>query len=705
MSIIAGSLVYRAAHPAWCWLCRAARDALVGRFFLAVVRVVSRIAADSGTLGSSRVVSRRLSCTGHSLSVLALSRPYLWFRRTVGGGPLGRAARAGEVRLSRSRFGRGSWVRVVGAGVFALGCGRLGLLLAQGSTTVGSSGIPLATPGLRLIAPVFVLLAGGAMLLSGPKLVSAFPGSLTGRSVGIVTGSPPLGAAPRLADRAEDADRVGDAGERTWDRWVVCAAALFAAAAGVLGGLTLGSGPALLVLVVLVICAVAALLLRPELILLAVAAFPWLDWVARRALGGLGPLWDEALLLISIGLLLWCVIVLRRWELWTVPITLPLVLAFATGIGSVVVNQVPGDVGLYALRILFEPLLFYFLGFLFPKDRRWVRAAIAVFVLTGLTLALHGLYQYLTKAPMPASWVDVRETGIGTRAYSIIRNPNGLGAFLLLGAMVSLSSALAPRCRAVSRLLWGAACVIHLAGIAVTFSRGAWIGLAAGIVALLVIAYRRYLVPVAAAGVVAWFVLPSVFVERFTFAFSSAYIAKSSAAGRLYMWRMALDYAGRHPWFGVGLGTFGGTSAVTFGYGRLWVDSFYLQLAAEGGLLLLAFFLWLLLRAVKGLARGYGKTRDPSLRAVGAGAIAGFIAVAVANLTASVWETLTVGVAFWFLAGLITSTTLHEGVVPGHPEAADAVGTAETAETAEATASAEAIETSEAAAAPPIRET
>lgn len=670
MSIITGSLVYRAAHPAWRWLCRAGRDALVGRFFLAVVRVVSRVAADSGTLGNRRVDSRRLGPAGHSLSVLALSRAYLWLRRTIGGGPLGRAARAGEGQLSLSRFGRGSWVRVVGAGVFALGCGRLGLLLAQGNTTGGSSGIPLATPGLRLVIPVLVLLAGGAMLLSGPRLVSAFPGSLTGRTVGIVTGSVLLGGAPHLADRA------ADAGEQTWDRWLVGAAAVLAAAAGAIGGLTLGSGPALLVLAVLVICAVAALLLRPELILLAVAAFPWLDWVARRALGSHGPLWDEALLLVSIGLLLWCVIVQRRWKLWTVPITLPLVLAFAAGIGSVVVNEVPGDVGLYALRILFEPLLFYFLGFLFPKDRRWVRAAITVFVLTGLTLALHGLYQYLTGAPMPASWVDVRETGISTRAYSIIRNPNGLGAFLLPGAMISLSFALAPLRRTASRLLWGAACVIHLAGIAVTFSRGAWIGLAVGIVALLVIAYRRYLVPIAAAGVAAWFVLPSVFVERFTFAFSSAYIAKSSAAGRLYMWKMALDYAGRHPWFGVGLGTFGGTSAVTFGYGRLWVDSFYLQLAAEGGLLLLAFFLWLLLRAGKGLVRGYGKTRDPYLRAVGAGAIAGFISVAVANLTASVWETLTVGVAFWFLAGLITSATLHEGVMPGDPEAAETTETA-----------------------------
>jgi putative inorganic carbon (HCO3(-)) transporter len=174
-----------------------------------------------------------------------------------------------------------------------------------------------------------------------------------------------------------------------------------------------------------------------------------------------------------------------------------------------------------------------------------------------------------------------------------------------------------------------------------------------------VMAYGRYLIPVAAAGVVGWFVAPRAFIDRLAFGFSSAYLTKSMVAGRLYVWKMSLGHIAAHPWFGLGLGTFGGTTAVTFGYERLWVDNFYLQLGAEGGLLLLALFLWILLRAAKGLVRGYGMARDPFLRALAAGAFGAFIAVAVANVTASVWETLTVGVGFWFLAGLATSAALH----------------------------------------------
>ena len=657
MNVFEGSLVYRAARPCWRWLSAVARPSLVGRFLLAVLRAATRVGSDSGTLGTARVASRAFARTGHPLVVLAVSRPYLWLRRVVGESPVGRAARAGETQLTGSRLARGWWVPVTGAGIFALGCGRVVLLLRQGVSTVDNTTLALAHPGLRLATPILVLLAGGLMLLSGPRVVSAFGDSLIGRATGLA-----IGRAAKTGKRGASAVPAEAPQDR---RWFVFALTLLALIAGAAAGLVSGSFPFALVLVVLLACAVVLVLVRPEALLLVVAVFPWVDWVARRALGGLGGAWDDALLVVAICLLLWCVLVLRRWELWTVPIMLPVALAFVAALGSVAANHVPSGVGIYALRILFEPLLFYFLGFLFPKDKRWVRAVIALFILAGVFLALHGLYQYVTHAPMPKSWVDVREKSIGTRAYSIIQNPNGLGAFLLMGALISMSMTLAAGRRWRYRLAWAAACVIHLGGIAVTFSRGAWIALAAGVIVLFVMAYRRFLVPVVGAAVIAWFVAPRTFVNRLTFAFSSAYITKSSEAGRLYVWRMALSYIGDHPWFGVGLGTFGGTTAVTFGYSRLWVDSFYLQLGAEGGLLLLVFFLWILLRTGKGLIKGYGQTKDGYLRALSAGVFAAFVAVVVANITASVWETLTVGVGFWFLTGFVTSATLHEQAQPG----------------------------------------
>ena len=149
-----------------------------------------------------------------------------------------------------------------------------------------------------------------------------------------------------------------------------------------------------------------------------------------------------------------------------------------------------------------------------------------------------------------------------------------------------------------------AACILQLGGLAVTFSRGAWIGFVVGAVAMLVLAYRRYIVGAVAVVVVGWFAAPQVFIQRLLFSFSSAYAAKSSTGlGRLWRWDTALQHIADKPLLGLGLGTFGGTTAYMFGYWGIWVDNFYLQMGAEGGLLLLVLFLWLLIRSGKGLIR------------------------------------------------------------------------------------------------------
>ncbi len=647
----------------------------MGRFFLSLTGAPRRAFSDSEVFGLRRSGSHELERTGHPSSVLVISRPYHWLRASIGD-------RVAGVRPRGTWFAEGRWVLVLGAGVFALGCGRIAALAAEGVST-DEAGLALAAPGLILVPAALLVVIGSLLFLAGPRAVSATRTSAVarwaewfGRSVveGRATGEAPADLRGATHARVEDpaarvSDEAGRADPGAVPVWRHLAGPLglgvvLAAAAGLVGGLTYGSGAFFVVMFAAAVCFLALLLWRPEALLLVVALFPWVDWMARRGLGGLGAVWDDALLILAMILLLWCVIVRKRSELWTVPIALPTLLAFAAAIGSVVIREVPGDVAFFALRVLFQPILFYFLGFLFPKNKRVVQWVVAAFLLAGLALALHGLFQYATNAPMPTRWIDQREVGsISTRAYSIIGNPNGLAAFLLLGALLSLSLALTSGLTRLQRAAMAVVCVVHLAGVAVTFGRGAWLGLGAGLLALLILAHRRYFVALVAAGVLGWFVIPQQFINRLTFAFSSTYIAKSLTAGRLYVWKMALGDIAAHPLFGVGLGTFGGTSATLFSFSRLWVDNFYLQLGAEGGLLLLAFFLWVLVRGAKGLLKGHADTSDPYLRGLTAGVFAGWVAVAVANVTASVWETLVVGVGFWFLAGLATSAVLHSSEV------------------------------------------
>ena len=90
------------------------------------------------------------------------------------------------------------------------------------------------------------------------------------------------------------------------------------------------------------------------------------------------------------------------------------------------------------------------------------------------------------------------------------------------------------------------------------------------------------------------------------------------------------------------------------------MDNYYLQMAAEGGLLLLVFFFWLLWRNLKGLVRSHALTADPYLKALAAGVFGAVVAVIVADFFEADWEGVAVAVGFWFLCGLATSAALVE---------------------------------------------
>ncbi len=601
------------------------------------------------------------------IGVGLVARSYVAVARRLGEGGVGRGLRRAASSWEVSFLAGGSWLRVVGACFVAGGIVRASL---TASWREGLAGGLLAAAGLIAAARPRLLALGGGASVGGRMGVAAglvAPDRLDparGASwpeAHMRAGGP--GAAEAVS--GEGLVKVPPQGHRYigagWAVWLAAAAAAMA------GGLSAAAGLDAFVTLVgaaVLVWLMAVVPFRGEFLLLVPAAFPWVDWLARNLLGpGLGSYWDEAFIVGGFAVAAFGALVLRRYEWRAVPITVPILAALTVAVGSILINRVPDQVAQFALRVTFQPFLFYYLAVWLPKDRRWVKATVAVFLGASVLLALHGLYQYVTNAPMPASWVDTHED-IGTRAYSIINNPNGLGGFLLLGIMLSGSLALS-RVRSIWRMVCGAVAALLLAALAVTFSRGAYIGLVVGFVALALLAFRPWLARLFGAAVVLALLVPRRFWDRLLFGFSSYYLQLSATNGRLYVWRIALLRMAEHPWWGVGLGTLGGTSAYLAGYGRLWIDSYYLQLGAEGGVLLLLAFVWILARAGKGVVAAYLAEGDPFLRSLSAGVFGGFVAVCVAAFTTSIWETLVVGAGFWFLAGLASSLPPREDETQG----------------------------------------
>ncbi len=644
MHLFTNSLLFRAGGGLLTWSTNAARHSLTARSLRGATRTLGRVFASSLVFGTSRLSSLPLAADGLPLSVRVISRPYVRVRAALADGAIDPFRRRLGIWSAHSTFSKGAWIRLVGAALIGTGCG--GVILA---------GLGRATTAL---VPVVLILAGLLALVWGPRLALSFRDSLVFRRFFASPGGGPLSVEQTV---------LAHHGRLVMGTGIAVCAAL-----GLLASLVGKSGPVWLVVLVLAISAAVLLLKRPEAVLLAVAAFPWLDWLARRKLGGLGAGWDEGLLLLSLLLVVWGALVTGRLRLRTVPITLPAMVALAAAVGSIVVNGVPQDVGVFALRVVCEPVLFFFAGFLLFTTARWLRWIVAVFQVSTVGLAAHGLYQYAARIQTPTRWVDATETDIITRAFSVIGNPNGLGAVLVIGCLVALALLLSPSVSKASRFVLGIALVIQLGGVAVTFSRGSWIGLVCGIVALLVLAYRKYLVPAGLVALVGVFAAPGVFVNRFLLIFSGTYLGKSAVDGRTYRWTAALDQIAAHPWFGMGLGTFGGSAAERFQYWSIWVDNYYLQMGAEGGLLLLASFAWLLTRVGKGLVKGFRVAGDPFARALAAGVFGAFVATIVINVFVSVFETLSVGAAFWLLSGVATSAAFASGADRGHAEVSPA---------------------------------
>jgi len=156
-----------------------------------------------------------------------------------------------------------------------------------------------------------------------------------------------------------------------------------------------------------------------------------------------------------------------------------------------------------------------------------------------------------------------------TRAFSTLGHPNFLGVYLALWLPFAWYM-WRSEARRLWRLLALASALLAVSALALTYSRGAWLGAAGGLVAIL--AYRlkesgkfgwRNLVPVAAVGVVALGLLiwlaprlkesPNSFIYRIGTSFD---FSQGSTLARTAEWSYAVKLLPARPVFGYGLDTY-----------------------------------------------------------------------------------------------------------------------------------------------------
>ncbi len=190
--------------------------------------------------------------------------------------------------------------------------------------------------------------------------------------------------------------------------------------------------------------------------------------------------------------------------------------------------------------------------------------------------------------------------GYRARWEGTFLDPNRLAMAIVASSMILL--ALRSRLKSpISRALVLAAVGLQIWGVVVTYSRGAALGLAVGLLAYLITGAGtnrriRSLAVVSAVGVGLLFLAPERFWNRASTI--TSYEADASAMGRIYAWQTAGNILERRPLTGVGASAFLPAWA-TYAPGEAGATAYvahnlFLEVAAELGIPALLAFLLLL---------------------------------------------------------------------------------------------------------------
>lgn len=386
--------------------------------------------------------------------------------------------------------------------------------------------------------------------------------------------------------------------------------------------------------------------------LIALAFFPIVDFLVRK-IPVLGSLMGVAWYLILIVL---AALALGRYlsgdRLEPLPYHKLLKAFILLGIAYLAMGIASFSVDFEGFRAIYT---YSFYAFILPfiVDKDLAKNLVRYTLYAGLVIGLHGVYQYVTKAPMPAGWVDAGES-VRTRAFSVFGSPNAMGAYMAMMFPMAAGMAWSTRSKK-ERLFFAFVALITLAALLFTFTRGAWLALFVALTVTAALFDRRLLLLILVGAVAAMFV-PQIHSRVFQL-FDPLYWEKAARDGRIARWLTAYDAMRPNPFFGAGMGHFGGAVADRR-FGVKYVDNYYMKTLAEMGLVGLLTMLTLFGTIVRNLyTRIFKPLKSHEEWPLLLGMFTSVLAVLIQNAVENVFEVPAMNLLFWFVVSLTVILT------------------------------------------------
>ena len=295
------------------------------------------------------------------------------------------------------------------------------------------------------------------------------------------------------------------------------------------------------------------------------------------------------------------------------------------------------------------------------QQKQQSRVIIACLLLAGVAQALLGAYQFLTR-----SGPEFFAFGRFLRAYGTFEQPNPFGGYMGLSAPLALALVLGSRSQEIPVWLkWLALGSLFAlaAGIGMSGSRGTWLGAGAAL-GIITAAHGRQgqivlliaILLLALAGVLGGISLvPDQVIERITGflplvgGLSAGSDVRSievtdanyASLERLAFWQAAADMWAERPWLGVGLGNYQAAypqhSLPKWRMSLGHAHNYYLNIAAETGLLGLLTYLALWAAVIWQLAKTTLQAQSAYAKSLALGALGVVIHASVHNVVDNLW--------------------------------------------------------------------
>jgi len=352
---------------------------------------------------------------------------------------------------------------------------------------------------------------------------------------------------------------------------------------------------------------------------------------------------------------------LRRSPLYRTPLDGPFLALYASMVLSSATAYLVGGAAFGNRSFLWTvtysaPLVYYTVCYALPgkPQRLWYIMAWALFV----AAAGNSAYAVVQFGRVWAAGKDLMSVRPGGRMFYMT-----YGGVMMVVITFAIAVLFRGGLKLRGKVALGALLAVMLAGLAVSLVRSAWVGLAAAVFVVAVVADRRLLWAFPAVVVLAAIIAPRPIIKR---AESIFHAATARATGesegppefRVDIWRTSLRIARAYPLTGVGLHN---TVELYDKYkdaGSLetrvpHAHNNFIQMVVERGVVGLGVFIYFFYALLRLFIRGYRGARSPAARAValaGIGATVGFLVEGFFEYTFGDYE---ITVIFYTMAALV----------------------------------------------------